>query len=83
MRSARWKLENDSNTYDFICCPPHNFGGICGWGDKTGKSLQGTQLGNEVNKYSNLESSWSFMIFKKEKKKYGAMNIYFSNVESF
>lgn len=27
MRLARWKLENDSNTYNFIGCPPHNLGG--------------------------------------------------------
>lgn len=37
-----------------------------GRGNKTGKGLQCTQLGDEVNKYSNPGSfSWSFIIIKK------------------
>lgn len=43
-----------SNTYGFICCP-HGFFVNMWAGDKTGKGLQCTQLGDEVNRYSNLE----------------------------
>lgn len=44
-----------------------------------GKGLQCTQLGDEVNKYSNPEEfSWSFIILKKIINS-GAVNIYFSN----
>lgn len=50
MRLARWKLENDSNTYDFICCP-HNWGEYRGGGTRQGKGLQCAQLGDEMNKY--------------------------------
>lgn len=85
MRLARWKLENHSDTYDFTCCP-HNFF-LCVWlceyvgggGGNEGKGLQCTQLGDEVNKYSNLEEfSWNFVILK-ELINSGAANIYFSN----
>lgn len=70
MRLARWKLENHSDTYNFTCCP-HNFFffWLCEYvgvgGGHEGKGLQCTQLGDEVNKYSNLEEfSWSFVILK-------------------
>lgn len=67
-----------SNTYGFICCP-HGFFVNMWTGDKTGKGLQCTQLGDEVNRYSNLEEfSWRLIILKK---KYGgAVNICFSSI---
>lgn len=82
MRLARWKLENHSDTYNFTCCP-HNFFFLTMYvgvgGGNEGKGLQCTQLGDEVNKYSNLEEfSWSFVILK-ELINSGAANIYFSN----
>lgn len=53
MRFARWKVENHSDTYSFIWCPL-NFFFVCGGRDE-GEGLQYAQLGDEVNKYSNLE----------------------------
>lgn len=38
------------------------------------EGLEGVQLGDKVNKYSNPDFSWNFIISKK-KKKSGAVNI--------
>lgn len=54
MRLARWKVENHSDTYSFIWCPSIFFFFVCGGRDE-GEGLQCAQLGDEVNKYSNLE----------------------------
>lgn len=39
------------------------------------EGLEGVQLGDKVNKYSNPDFSWNFIISKKKKKKSGAVNI--------
>lgn len=43
------------------------------------EGLEGVQLGDKVNKYSNPDFSWNFIISKKKKKKWCCEHLCFSS----